>query len=40
MRKIVLKKNLHSDLVRQIKEVAPDWELIVGIDEEVWGPHH
>jgi len=39
MRKMVLKKNLHPDLIQQIKEVAPDWELIVGIDEEVWGPH-
>ena len=38
-RKIVITKNLHSALIQQIKEVASDWEVIVGNDKEVWGPH-
>ncbi|WP_428908243.1 D-2-hydroxyacid dehydrogenase [Niallia sp. Krafla_26] len=38
-RKIVITKNLHPDLMNKIKVVAPDWEIIVGKDKEVWGPH-
>lgn len=39
MRKMVLMKNLHPNLVVQIKEIVPDWELIIGNEKEVWGPH-
>lgn len=38
-RKMVITKNLCAELVRQIEEVVPDWELIIGKDREVWGPH-
>jgi phosphoglycerate dehydrogenase-like enzyme len=38
-RKMVIAKNLHIDLVQQIKDIVPDWELVIGKDKEVWGPH-
>ncbi|WP_338469413.1 D-2-hydroxyacid dehydrogenase [Niallia sp. XMNu-256] len=39
-RKIVITKNLHVDLVRQIEEIVPNWEVIIGKDKEVWGGSH
>ncbi|MGG3468290.1 D-2-hydroxyacid dehydrogenase [Neobacillus pocheonensis] len=39
MRKLVVTHNLEQELVEQIKETIPEWELIVGKDKEVWQGH-
>lgn len=39
MQKLVITHNLTQNLVEQIKQVIPDWELIVGKDKEVWENH-
>ncbi|MEH7124620.1 D-2-hydroxyacid dehydrogenase [Bacillus sp. JJ1532] len=38
-RKLIVTQNLSEDLVEAIKEVIPDWELIVGKDNTVWQDH-
>ncbi|WNS76112.1 D-2-hydroxyacid dehydrogenase [Bacillus sp. DTU_2020_1000418_1_SI_GHA_SEK_038] len=38
-RKLVVTQNLSQDLVQAIKEVIPDWELIVGKEKEIWQDH-
>jgi phosphoglycerate dehydrogenase-like enzyme len=39
MQKLVITHNLAQNLVEQIKQVVPDWELIVGKDKDVWQNH-
>lgn len=38
-RKIVITHNLEQHLLSQIKEVAPDWELIASKEKEIWQAH-
>ena len=38
-RKMVITKDLHQDLIDQIKQVVPDWDIVAGKDKEIWGPH-
>ncbi|WP_156431181.1 D-2-hydroxyacid dehydrogenase [Bacillus sp. FJAT-29814] len=38
-RKLVITHNLEQNLLEQIKEIIPDWEVIAGKDKEVWQDH-
>jgi phosphoglycerate dehydrogenase-like enzyme len=38
-RKMVITKDLNQDILDQIKRVVPDWDIIAGKDQEIWGPH-
>src|SRR4051812_40875387 len=38
-RKIVITHNLDQNLINQIKEVIPDWNIIIGKDEDIWQEH-
>jgi phosphoglycerate dehydrogenase-like enzyme len=38
-RKLIVTQNLDQDLVKKIRDVVPDWELIVGKDASVWEGH-
>ncbi|HJV16530.1 MAG TPA: D-2-hydroxyacid dehydrogenase [Bacillales bacterium] len=38
-RKLVIPQNLVPDLVSKIKEIIPDWEIIVGKDPSIWQEH-
>lgn len=38
-RKLVITQNLEQNLINQIKEIIPDWELIASKDKEVWQNH-
>ncbi|QED46551.1 D-2-hydroxyacid dehydrogenase [Cytobacillus dafuensis] len=38
-RKLVVTQNLDQNLIASIKEIAPDWELIIGKDKTVWQDH-
>jgi phosphoglycerate dehydrogenase-like enzyme len=39
MRKMVIAQTLTLPIINQIKELIPDWELIVDRDENVWKDH-
>ncbi|MGE8203156.1 D-2-hydroxyacid dehydrogenase [Heyndrickxia sp. NPDC080065] len=38
-RKLVITQNIQSDLFEKIKEIIPNWEIIVGKDPEIWKEH-
>lgn len=38
-RKIVITNTLHQNLIEQIKEIIPDWTIIVGKDRDIWQEH-
>ncbi|WHY87366.1 D-2-hydroxyacid dehydrogenase [Neobacillus novalis] len=38
-RKIVITQKLDQSHIEQLKKVIPDWELIVGKDQEIWQEH-
>jgi len=38
-RKLIITQNLEEYLVNKIRDVVPDWELIVGKDASVWEEH-
>jgi phosphoglycerate dehydrogenase-like enzyme len=38
-RKLVIPQNLVPDLISKIKEIIPDWEVIVGKDPSIWQEH-
>ncbi|MDR7077073.1 phosphoglycerate dehydrogenase-like enzyme [Neobacillus niacini] len=38
-RKIVITHDLDQNLINQIKEVIPDWNIIIGKDEDIWQEH-
>lgn len=38
-RKLVITHNLEQELLQQINEVIPDWEVIADKDKEVWQEH-
>ncbi|MFJ5758653.1 D-2-hydroxyacid dehydrogenase [Neobacillus sp. NPDC093182] len=38
-RKIVITNTLNQDLIEQIKEIIPDWTIIVGKDRDIWQEH-
>ncbi|MFB3162051.1 D-2-hydroxyacid dehydrogenase [Neobacillus sp. 179-J 1A1 HS] len=38
-RKIVITYHLHQNLIEQIKEIIPDWSIIVGNDRDIWQEH-
>ncbi|WML42900.1 D-2-hydroxyacid dehydrogenase [Neobacillus sp. PS3-40] len=38
-RKLVIPQNIVPDFIAQIKEVIPDWEVIVGKDPTIWKEH-
>jgi phosphoglycerate dehydrogenase-like enzyme len=38
-RKIVITHHLHQNLIEQIKEIIPDWSIIVGNDRDIWREH-
>ncbi|MDQ0256844.1 phosphoglycerate dehydrogenase-like enzyme [Evansella vedderi] len=38
-RKLVITHNIQQDLVEKVKEVIPDWEIIVGRDRDIWENH-
>jgi phosphoglycerate dehydrogenase-like enzyme len=38
-RKIVITHNLEQQLINQIKEIIPEWEIVVGKDRDIWQYH-
>lgn len=38
-RKLIVTQNINDHLSKQIQEVVPEWEVIVGRESEVWGQH-
>jgi phosphoglycerate dehydrogenase-like enzyme len=38
-RKIVITNTLHQNLIEQLKEMIPDWTIIVGKDKYIWQEH-
>lgn len=38
-RKLLIAQNIKDHHISQVKELIPDWELVVGGDEEVWREH-
>ncbi|ARK29506.1 D-2-hydroxyacid dehydrogenase [Halalkalibacter krulwichiae] len=38
-KKLVITQNLSETLSKQISNVIPDWELIIGRDKEIWHQH-
>ena len=38
-RKILITHDLDQNLINQIKEVIPDWNIIIGKDEDIWQEH-
>lgn len=38
-RKIVITNTLNQNLIEQIKEIIPDWTMIVGKDRDIWQEH-
>ncbi|TYS70874.1 D-2-hydroxyacid dehydrogenase [Sutcliffiella horikoshii] len=36
---MLITQNIGDAYTQQIKEIAPDFEVIVGKDKEIWGPH-
>ncbi|MEH7179947.1 D-2-hydroxyacid dehydrogenase [Neobacillus vireti] len=38
-RKIVITQNIEQNLIDQIKEIIPDWNIITGKDKEIWQNH-
>ena len=38
-RKIVITQNLEQNLIAQIKEIIPDWNIIIGKDRDIWQEH-
>lgn len=38
-RKIVIAQNIDTQFYKQIQSIVPDWELIVGKDQDVWKDH-
>jgi phosphoglycerate dehydrogenase-like enzyme len=38
-RKIVITNTLNQNLIEQIKEIIPDWTIIVGKDRDIWQEH-
>lgn len=39
MKKMVITRNIDSAHISQIKDLIPDWELIVGKDKQIWQEH-
>ncbi len=39
MKKMVITRNIDQDHISQIKDIIPDWELIVGKDKQIWQEH-
>ncbi|MFB5196404.1 D-2-hydroxyacid dehydrogenase [Neobacillus sp. KR4-4] len=39
MKKMVITRNIDSAHISQIKDIIPDWELIVGKDKQIWQEH-
>ncbi|MBS4191927.1 D-2-hydroxyacid dehydrogenase [Bacillus sp. FJAT-49705] len=38
-RKMIITQNLDQDLIDSIKEIVPDWELVIGKDQTIWRDH-
>ncbi|WP_371069215.1 D-2-hydroxyacid dehydrogenase [Sediminibacillus sp. JSM 1682029] len=38
-RKLVIAQNIEKELQGQVKNIVPDWEVIVGKDQETWQKH-
>ncbi|MEH7745397.1 D-2-hydroxyacid dehydrogenase [Neobacillus drentensis] len=39
MKKMVITRNIDQTHISQIKDIIPDWELIVGKDKQIWQEH-
>ncbi|MFL6517493.1 MAG: D-2-hydroxyacid dehydrogenase, partial [Bacillus sp. (in: firmicutes)] len=39
MKKMVITRNIDQEFIEQIKDLIPDWELIVGKDKQMWQEH-
>jgi phosphoglycerate dehydrogenase-like enzyme len=38
-KKIVITQDLDQSLITQVKEIVPDWDIIVGKDRDIWQQH-
>lgn len=38
-RKLVITQNLGQGLIEKIKEIIPDWELVIGKERSIWSDH-